>query len=102
MSLLTPTPYSGGNLGAAGYGTAAYSQDGGVLNVNPSAYNGCGGSGPSLASSSVTNGGGRKTRGKKGKGKGKGKTKGKGKGKGKGKRCTSKLRKSKKKQGAKK
>ena len=60
MSNLTPDLYNAGSLGAAGYGVAAYSEQGGSLSVNPSAYNSCSGGDASLASKAIV-GGGRKS-----------------------------------------
>lgn len=75
MTNLTPDLYNAGsNIGAAGYGAAAYSEQGGTLSVNPSSYNaGCGGD-ASLASK-ATVGGGKKRKSKKTKKSKKGKSK---------------------------
>ena len=62
MSNLTPDLYSASSnmSGAAGYGGAAYSEQGGVLTVNPAAYTAGSGGGDSLASKAIV-GGGRKS-----------------------------------------
>lgn len=66
MSNLTPDLYSASSNmpGAAGYGGAAYSEQGGVLTVNPSAYTAGSGGGDSLASKAIVGGGRKRKSGK--------------------------------------
>ena len=91
MSNSPPGLYNAGSLGAAGYGVAAYSEQGGSLSVNPFAYNSCSGGDSSLASKAV--GGGKKRKYGKGKSKKAKKTK---KGKSKKARKSRKARKARK------